>query len=100
MLTSVILSIFVTAVPVIFNTSSSYARICFFILAIKWPALMMHWQRVEKRLPHYETIREQSELAYKIKMTSIIVMTLSLGKIDDASCMGSSIPLLFVFSLF
>lgn len=72
-------SFFIT-VPVIFYTSSSYARICFIILAIKWPALMMQWRKVEKKLPPHETIRQRSELAHKIKMTSIIIMTLSLSK--------------------
>ncbi len=68
------------AVPVIFYSSSSFARIFFIILAMKWPTLMMHWRSVEKKLPQYDSIREQSELAYKIKMNAIIIMTLSLSK--------------------
>lgn len=41
---------------------------------------MMQWRKVEKKLPPHETIRQRSELAHKIKMTSIIIMTLSLSK--------------------
>lgn len=68
-------------VPIIFYTSCTYARICFVILAMQWPALMTYWRKVEKKLPPYESIRERAELAYKIKMTSIIIMTLSLSKL-------------------
>lgn len=84
------------AVPVIFYTSSSYARICFIVLAIKWPMLMKHWQRVEKKMPPYKSIREQSELAYKIKMTAIIVMTLSLSKNKCKALKGR--PFLYMLS--
>lgn len=66
-------------VPVIFFGSVLYARVCFGMLAIQWPTLMRHWENVENSLPSYKSQREKSHLAYKIKIVSIIVMTLSLG---------------------
>lgn len=54
--------------------------ICFGHLATKWPALMLKWENVEKQLPRYKTQNEKRQLAYRIKMLTIVVMLLSLGK--------------------
>lgn len=49
------------------------------MLAIQWPKLMQLWENVENSLPSYKSQREKSNLAHKIKIITIIVMTLSLG---------------------
>lgn len=41
---------------------------------------MQHWEKVENSLPAYTNLQEKSKLAYKIKIITIIVMTLSLGR--------------------
>lgn len=67
-------------VPVIFFVIVVYARICFGWLAIQWPSLMAKWERVEQMLPPLSCQMAKSRLARKIKMITIVVMTLSLGK--------------------
>lgn len=66
-------------VPVIFHTSHTFALVCFFQLARKWPNLMMQWQAVEAQLPELNSEAERQSLAKQIKMISIVVMTLSLS---------------------
>lgn len=67
------------SVPVIFYSSVVYSMICFGYLATKWPALMAQWEQVEQRLPVLRSFKERGRLAYRVRMITIIVMTLSLG---------------------
>lgn len=67
-------------VPVIFYVSVLYIRFSFGRLARNWPELMQHWERVENALPAYNTQAERQRLAYRIKMLSITVLTLSLSE--------------------
>ena len=53
---------------------------CFMSLARKWPKLMQKWTKVDMELPPLKTIYEKSALAYKIRMISLIIMTMSLSK--------------------
>lgn len=54
--------------------------ICFAKLASKWPELMRTWEDVEESLPALQmsTIKK-GELAYKIRVISTLILTLSLG---------------------
>ena len=52
----------------------------FLNLARKWPELMRHWDEVERVLPGIRTETEKTVLANKIKMITVIGMTLSLGE--------------------
>lgn len=71
---------FIKLVPVIFYFSNTYTIISFVVLAKKWPGLMKQWLKVESALPKYSTVNEKRMLAYKIKIISITIMTLSLSK--------------------
>lgn len=72
---------FIKFVPVIFYTSNTYIVLAFIILARRWPGLMVKWLRVENGLPKYATLKERRRLSKKIKMVSIVIMTLSLSKL-------------------
>ncbi|XP_055641419.1 gustatory receptor for sugar taste 64f-like [Toxorhynchites rutilus septentrionalis] len=61
-----------------FYTYNLYATYCFILVARKWPAMIRKWCEVEQLLPSSTNILERGQLAYKIKMVSILVMTLSL----------------------
>ncbi len=39
---------------------------------------MQQWQKVEDGIPPFETQKEKSVLAFKIKMITIVVMLLSM----------------------
>lgn len=52
---------------------------CFVKLAIKWPAIMLQWDTVEKQLPAMKTQNERGKLSKEIRIISIILITLSLG---------------------
>lgn len=60
-----------------FYTYNLYATYCFILVARKWPAMIMKWYEVEQLLPQSINILERGQLAYKIKMVSTLVMTLS-----------------------
>lgn len=42
---------------------------------------MKQWEAIENILPQRNNQRDKSKLAHQIKMITIIVMTLSLGKL-------------------
>lgn len=67
-------------VPVIFMSSNAYGIMCFWRLAINWPALMTQWEAVESKLPKHSSELEKYKLAYSIKMISLVVMLVSLSK--------------------
>lgn len=55
--------------------------IFFGCLATKWPALMAKWENVEKQLPANRTQQDKRQLAHRIRMVALIVMSLSLGNL-------------------
>lgn len=61
-----------------FYVSNSAARIFFLLLAIKWPSLMQQWEEIENKIPPFETQKEKAMLAFKIKMTSTVLMLVSM----------------------
>lgn len=67
-------------VPIIFYVSVLYIRFCFGRMARRWPELMRHWARVEQQMPALQTHMERQRLAYRIKIVSIVVMTMSLAE--------------------
>ncbi|XP_037048444.1 uncharacterized protein LOC119082852 [Bradysia coprophila] len=71
---------FDAVVGVVFYVSNCIARVFFMSLAMKWPELMQQWQKIEQKIPIFESQRDKSVLAYKIKMISLVVMLLSMSE--------------------
>uniref|UniRef100_A0A182LWX8 Gustatory receptor n=1 Tax=Anopheles culicifacies TaxID=139723 RepID=A0A182LWX8_9DIPT len=67
-------------VTAFFYCYNLYAMYRFARLGQKWPALMVKWTRVDDSLPPQKDLFERAVLAYRIKLCSIIVMTLSLSE--------------------
>lgn len=67
-------------VPIIFYVSVLYIRLCFALLARRWPSLMRQWARVERQMPPLTALADQQRLAYRIKMLAITVLTMSLAE--------------------
>lgn len=65
----------------VFYISVVYAMLSFERLAVKWPKLMQQWQSIEIKLPPYKTEKERAQLSYRVKMITLVVMTLSLCNI-------------------
>lgn len=63
---------------VFFYSYNLYGMYCFIRVAQKWPFLMRKWFSVEQLLPQSSNILERGKLANKIKLISILVITLSL----------------------
>lgn len=63
---------------VFFYSYNLYGMYCFIRVAQKWPVLMQKWFNVEQLLPQSSNIIERGKLANKIKLISILVITLSL----------------------
>ncbi|KAG4070182.1 hypothetical protein HA402_003872 [Bradysia odoriphaga] len=71
---------FDSVVGVVFYVSNCVARVFFMSLAMKWPALMQQWQKIEEKIPIFESQKDKSVLAHKIKMMSLVVMLLSMSE--------------------
>lgn len=72
-------------VPMIFFSSVVYAMVCFFLLAKKWPALMIEWDKIENGLPKLRSQFDKQKLANQVKMVTIIMMMMSLCKWQSAT---------------
>lgn len=66
----------------IFDFTNLLSILCFLELAGKWPNLMMKWNEVEKFLPPLQYQMDKQKLAYKIKMVSILILFISMGRFD------------------
>lgn len=64
----------------IFDFNTLISMFCFFELARKWPKLMVKWNEVEKFLPEVKYQIDKQKLAYEIKMVSLVIFSVSLGK--------------------
>uniref|UniRef100_A0AAG5CUB2 Gustatory receptor n=1 Tax=Anopheles atroparvus TaxID=41427 RepID=A0AAG5CUB2_ANOAO len=67
-------------VTAFFYTYNLYAMFRFGQLAKRWPALMAKWTRIDQTLPPQKDEFERATLGYRIKLCSILVMTLSLSE--------------------
>uniref|UniRef100_A0A182JEB1 Gustatory receptor n=1 Tax=Anopheles atroparvus TaxID=41427 RepID=A0A182JEB1_ANOAO len=67
-------------VTAFFYTYNLYAMFRFGQLAKRWPALMVKWTRIDQTLPPQKDEFERATLGYRIKLCSILVMTLSLSE--------------------
>lgn len=55
----------------------------FIEIARKWPSLMQQWELVESKLPKWHTQYEKRQLAFQIKIVSVVVLLCSLGESTD-----------------
>ena len=67
-------------IQLVFYMTNCLSFICFYMLAKKWPALILMWQNVEKNLPPLETQYNKAQLAKKIRTITTVVLALSLSK--------------------
>uniref|UniRef100_A0A182WQV6 Gustatory receptor n=1 Tax=Anopheles minimus TaxID=112268 RepID=A0A182WQV6_9DIPT len=67
-------------VTAFFYCYNLYAMYRFGRLGQQWPGLMVKWTRVDDSLPPQKDLFERAVLAYRIKLCSIMVMTLSLSE--------------------
>lgn len=67
-------------VNLIFDTTNVASLIFFLELAGKWPELMVKWNELENFLPQLKYQMDKQKLAYKIKMVSIMILCISMGK--------------------
>lgn len=66
----------------VFDSSNFVSIICFMELATKWPQLMKKWDEVEKFLPQLKYQMDKQKLAYEIKIVTMAIFSMSLGKIS------------------
>lgn len=67
-------------INVVFDSTNMISLICFLKLATEWPRLMKKWNEVEKFLPELRFQMDKQKLAYEIKMVSIVIASMSLGR--------------------
>lgn len=63
---------------VFFYSYNLYGMYRFLLLARKWPKLMQSWYDAEQTLPQMGNVVDRGALAWKIKMISLLVITMSL----------------------
>lgn len=69
-------------VNAVFDSTNMISLICFLKLATEWPRLMKKWSEVEKFLPELRCQMDKQKMAYEIKMVSIVIASMSLGRFD------------------
>lgn len=63
---------------VFFYSYNLYGMYRFLLLARKWPKLMQSWYDAEQTLPQLGNVVDRGALAWKIKLISLLVITMSL----------------------
>ncbi|XP_012159838.2 gustatory receptor 5a for trehalose-like [Ceratitis capitata] len=64
--------------PLVFHVNALLVAICFLRLAVKWPQLMLKWQRVERQLPPHQMWRDREALALRVHKVTFVLITLAL----------------------
>lgn len=71
---------YMISAPVVFYTINLSVMLQFMVLARRWPALMVHWERVEQQLPPYQSQMERQRLACRLRTVTYVVLTAALGE--------------------
>lgn len=69
-------------VTTMFYTGNLLGLICLLNLAKHWKVLMQSFNRVESKLPPFETHHEKYELFLKIRFISRLMLSMGLGKYE------------------
>ena len=68
-------------VPLIMHLTNFGVVFYFFKLATKWPKLMKRWFEIEMKLPKFTKLTNKPNLSIKIKLLTVVIMTLTLSKL-------------------
>lgn len=63
-----------------FYSANFCGGILFVVIANSWVNLITHFEKVENRLAQYKIVSERSNSGKKIKVITILFMTLGLSK--------------------
>lgn len=78
-------------VYLVFYVTNFMSFFCFFILATKWPDLMMLWHDVEKKFPPYRSKSERCRL--RVRMRNIVAIILIMSLIEHILSIISAVAI-------